>query len=324
MNETPQPKPGNTLLTSMVSLMILSWVFNFIFAKLALRSFDPLTLAAFRVVLATIVMVAVYLSLPKGLHTAIAGPNRPTKPSRSDLWTFAELGILGVILNQMLFTVGLSQTSVGHSALIVGMGPIHVLIFARLFGLEQITSRKLIGLLLAFTGVVVLALEKGLSLQAGTLRGDLITWFGSLAFSLYTVRGKRVAAKYDSLAMNLYNYLAGGLVILPLAIWLGWRLDWGSVTWTGWVGLAYMSIFASVTAYLIFYWALRHMTATRLAAFSYLMPVIATLMGILLLGEKVTWHLLVGGTLVLIGVYLKERKTALPREDTQAVVSQQS
>jgi len=298
--------------------MVLSWAFNFIFGKWALQELAPLTLAAFRVELAAIVMVLVYLGLPKRWHTAIAGEVRPTRFRRRDLWTFVQLGVLGVVLNQMLFTVGLNFTSVGHAALIIGMGPIHVLLFARLLRLEPITARKLAGMGLAFCGVALLASEHGLSLRAGTLKGDLITWCGSLAFSLYTVRGKKVATQYDSLAMNLYNYLAGAFLILPLAVWQGLQLDWAAVGWRGWVGLAYMAVFASVVAYLIYYWALRHMTASRLAMSSYLMPVLATILGVVLLGESVTGYLLAGGGLVLLGVYLAERK---PREtDKQEVL----
>ncbi len=71
--------------------------------------------------------------------------------------------------------------------------------------------------------------------------------------------------------------------------------------------MVYMAAFASVAAYLVYYWALRYLAASRLAAFSYLLPVMATLLGVLLLPEeRVTGHLLGGGALVLVGVYLAE------------------
>ena len=178
-------------------------------------------------------------------------------------------------------------------------------------------------MLLAFTGVAVLVAERSIGSavagRAGTWVGDLIMLTGSLAFSLYAVLGKRVAARYDSVAMNLYNYCIAAVLVLPLAVWRGARLDWKAVGWQGWAGLAYMAVFASVVAYLIFYWALRHMAASRLAAFSYLMPLLATLLGILLLDEKVTKNLLGGGALVLAGVWLAERA---PRPDEEIAVAQ--
>ena len=115
--------------------MVLSWVFNFIFGKMALRFLDPLTLAAFRVELAAVVMVAVYLALPGRWHDEIAGAGRRTRFDRHDFWKFVQLGVLGVVMNQMFFTIGLNYTTVGYSALIVGMGPINVLLLARLLGL---------------------------------------------------------------------------------------------------------------------------------------------------------------------------------------------
>jgi drug/metabolite transporter (DMT)-like permease len=69
-----------------------------------------------------------------------------------------------------------------------------------------------------------------------------------------------------------------------------------------------MSLFASVIAYMLFYWALRHLAASRLAAFTYLQPMIATWLGVALLGESVTQQLIWGGALILVGVYVAERR----------------
>src|SRR3970282_642084 len=111
--------------------------------------------------------------------------------------------------------------------------------------------------------------------------------------------------------MNAYNSLAGALLVLPLAVWQVVKMtregSWGAVGWQGWLAMVYMAAFASVAAYLIYYWVLRHMAASRLSAFSYLLPVMATCLGILLLPEeRVTRHLVGGGALVLVGVYLTE------------------
>jgi len=287
--------------------MVLSWAWNFIIVKVGLKQFAPLALASFRVVVAALLILPIYL-----LHGWAGHLNGfRQRFARRDFWKFAQLGLLGVVLNQGCFTVGLSYTTVGHASLIVGVGPIFVLLLACAQGLEALAAQKLIGTILALSGVAVLAVEKGLSLHAGTLRGDLVTMTGSLSFAFYAVLGKKVAARYDSLAMNTFNYLAGFILILPLAVWEGMRLNWKAVGWPGWAALAYMAAFGSVAAYLIFYWALRHMAASKLAAFSYFLPVLATLLGVLVLGEQVTTHLLVGGSLVLVGVYLAERG---PRE----------
>ena len=330
--------PSAVTLWGLIALMVLMWSYNFIVGKIGLQHLDVFTLASFRVELAALILGMILLLSRKGRArtkvTQEGGPRpAPTQPkpslqseakgiSKGDLWTFAYLGFFGVAVNQICFTVGLNYTTVGHSSLIIGMGPIFVLLLARSQGLEHLTVLKVTGMALSFAGVAILTAEHGISLRSGTLRGDLITLAASVGFACYTVWGKKVAGKYDSVEMNAYNYFAGALLVLPLAvrqaILMGRDGSWAAVGWAGWLALLYMAGFASVGAYLIYYWALRHLAASRLAAFGYLQPVLATCLGILLLpGERVTAHLLGGGGLVLLGVYLTEvhRRGVKPGEN---------
>ncbi|MGH9792500.1 MAG: DMT family transporter [Candidatus Acidiferrales bacterium] len=288
--------PSRALLFALIGAMMLIWGVNFIIAKITLRYVDPITLASFRVVLSALLILPVYFLLPR----------RKTAFSRADMWEFVKLGFFGVAINQMCFTIGIHYTTVSHSSLIVGMGPIYVLLLAWLQRLESMTAQKLTGMVMAFTGVVVLAGEHGFSLEGGSLTGDLITLAGSWGFAFYVVLGKRVAPRFDSVEMNTFNYLTGAVLILPVAVRQALELDWRAVAWQGWAGLLFMAAFASVIAYLIYFWALKHVAASRLAAFSYLLPLIATLLSIAFLGEPVTGYLLIGGALVMGGVYLAE------------------
>ena len=310
-------RPSAVKLGGLIALMLLIWAVNFIIAKVGMQHMDVYALAAFRVELAAVILGVLLL-----VKRAKGGGGR--KLEKGDLWTFGYLGFFMAAVNQMCFTVGLNYTSIGHASLIIGTGPILVLLLARTQGLEHLTVLKVTGMALSFAGVAILAAEQGISLRSGTLRGDLITLVGSVGFACYAVWGKKVAAKYDTLEMNAYNYLAGALLVLPLAVWQVVKMtregSWGAVGWQGWLAMVYMAAFASVAAYLIYYWALRHMAASRLSAFSYLLPVMATCLGILLLpGERVTGHLLGGGALVLLGVYLTEarRRGAKPGENNE-------
>ena len=294
MNER---RPNSALLITLVALMLAIWTANFIVGKIALRHMPALTLVSFRLVLAGIVMSVIYFVTPR--HTPL---------DRGDGRLFIVLGIVGVVLNQGGFTYGLNFTTVGHSAIIIAIAPVIVLLLARAYGLEIISRRKAIGIALCFAGAWVLATENGLaSFSTSTLKGDLITLQSMFAYSIFVVLAKKVAAKYDTVTMNFFNFLVAGIVLLPLAIYEGMRLDWRSVGLAGWLGLAYMSIGASVTAYMIYYWALRHMEASRLAATTYIEPVFVPVLGVFILGEHLTLHLLVGGALVLAGVYIIER-----------------
>ena len=312
-------RPHPILLALLIAIMVASWSLNFVFGKVGLRYLAPLPLASFRVVLAGLLMVPVYfLFAPRGRAGASAMPI--LRFHRRNFWTLVQLGFLGVVVNQICFTVGLNYTTVGHSALIIGMGPIVILLLAWMKGLEALTVKKMLGMAISFAGVTLLALEHGISLRSGTLRGDLITFAGSLGFALFTVQGKPVAEAYDSVTINAFNYFIGAVMVLPLAIQQAMVLSraggWTTVAWQGWAVLVFMAVFASVLAYLIYFWALGHMAASRLSAFSYLHPVITTAMGVGLLGEKLTRNLLVGGTLVLVGVYLVEAGREDQRSET--------
>jgi drug/metabolite transporter (DMT)-like permease len=285
----------------MLGLMVTLWSVNFIVGKVALRHMDVWTLVSFRLVLAALVLIPIYLAWPRRQRF---GPR--------DYWNFAYLGFFGVAVNQGCFTVGLNYTTVGHASIIVSTGPVLVLLFARVLKLEALTPAKVIGVATSFAGVFVLVAENGLGLHSGTLAGDLISFTGATSYAIYAVLGKKVAKQYDSLSMNTFNCIVAAIIFAPLAVRQGLRLDWGSVGWAGWAGLFYMAAASSVAAYLIFFWALRHLAASRLAAVSYVQPVLVTLLGIILLGERLTHSLLVGGGLVLLGVYLAERG---PRED---------
>lgn len=301
-----EAKSKSRVVYGSIALVMLIWALNYVATKTVLREMDALTLATLRITLAAAIMTPIYLAFP-----------HKKELDRGDAIKFTQLSLLGVALNQILFITGLSMTTVSHSALLIGLGPIYVLILAWFQGLETVGPQKVVGMLLAFSGVAVLGTEHGFSLKSGTLAGDLLTMCGSLAFSFYVVMAKKVARKYNSIEVNFYLYLAAAILIVPVTMRQGALLDWGAVSWKAWGALGYTAAFASVAAYLIYFWALKHVTASRIAAFSYLLPVMATSFGIFLLGEHPSMQLMIGGALVLVGVYLAETAAAGDKMEEQ-------
>jgi drug/metabolite transporter (DMT)-like permease len=291
-----ESRPSKALLVGALILMLVLWSLNYIAGKIALRTMDPVTLACFRLVLAALVMLPVYFCQQK---------RTPLKAV--DIWPFTYLGLLGVILNQGLFTVGLNFTTSDHSAVIIAIGPIFVLLFARVLKLEVFTAGKLLGMATSFVGVFLLETEHGSPANSPFLLGDLITFGGVLGFSAYAVLGKRIVAKYDAIAMNTFNLVASAILLMPLTIRQGAHLDWKSVSISGWLGMIYMALGSSIGAYTIFYWLLRYMSASRVAVLSYFQPVVVIVLSVIFLSEHPTRNLLAGTALVLVGVYLAER-----------------
>ncbi len=282
----------------MLGLMLLMWSLNYVAGKIALRHLDPISLACFRIELAAIIMLALYYA-------------RPRRPLRlRELWPFAYLGFFGVVVNQGLFTVGLNYTTSNHSAVIIAIGPVLILLLARAMKLEALTAAKMVGMAVAFAGVFLLEAENGSPAHSPFLLGDLITLGGTIGFSIYAVLGKRVASEYDAITMNTFNCVAAAIMLLPLSIRQGIHLDWHAVGWPGWLGMIYMAAGSSVAAYTIFYWILRYMSASRVGAISYFQPIAVIVLSAAFLGESPTRNLLLGTALVLLGVYLAERGTA--------------
>jgi drug/metabolite transporter (DMT)-like permease len=96
--------------------------------------------------------------------------------------------------------------------------------------------------------------------------------------------------------------------MIPFAARSVLNLRWASVPLGAWGGLAFMIVFGTVVAYLFYAFALTELAASRVAAFAYLQPVVAALLGTWLLGERVTLKVVAGGALILLGVYLAERE----------------
>ncbi|MGB9432762.1 MAG: DMT family transporter [Candidatus Acidiferrum sp.] len=307
--ESPNGRaPSRAAIAIAISLLMAIWAINFLVVKVGLRHLPALTFASFRIVAAGFFMLAIaplFRRLPM-----FSSENRESLPatySLRDYWIFAYLGLFGVSINQFCFTLGLRYTSVTHSSIIVGMAPIYTLTLAVLLRLERLTWRKAAGMAIAFTGVAILASSTGMSHHSPTLLGDAITMCGSLGFSMYVVLGKRVAAKYDALTMTTWNFIFGALIVLPIALQqavsIRFLQTWRFIPWQAWACVAFTGLFSSVLAYLFYFWLLRYLEASQLASFSYLLPVSASALSILFLGERGSYLELLGGALALAGVY---------------------
>lgn len=299
--------PSRGVISASIALLIAVWAVNFIAAKIGLKYLPPLALGTFRVLLAGMVMVPVYFFCSRLPAFSEAGAARRRGFSGGDFWIFLYLGFFGVVVNQICFTVALRYTMVSHAAVIVGMGPIYILFLAVLFRLERATWRKATGMVIALLGIAILASENGISTHSASLEGDAITMTGSIGFAMYVVLGKRVAGKYDTLTMTAFNHFAGALIVLPVAFHEAKTMakagNFAHLPWQAWAALIYMAVFSSALAYVFYFWLLRFLEASQLSAFTYLLPVLATILGILLLGEKGSWGQVIGGVLALGGVY---------------------
>jgi len=277
--------------------MVLVWALNYIAGKFALREFPSLLLACLRTEIAALAILPVYF---------LRRPADSGLLTKSQLPWVAFVGVFGLILNQVLFVVGLARTSVAHAALGVSLSPILVLLLAAAIGQERMTTRKILGMLIALGGVMVLQLAKD-SKSTATLAGDALMLSFGCVFAFYSVTGKEIAKRFGSLSVNMVPYAGGALALAPVTVWQARGFDFSRVSASAWWSLIFMAVFAAVIASLIYYYALTYIPASRVSAVLYLQPLWATLLAIPTLGEHVGISLVIGGILILIGVYTAER-----------------
>jgi drug/metabolite transporter (DMT)-like permease len=274
------------------------WAANIIAVKEALHELRPLVLVQLRILGAALLFAVLFC----------AWRRRPRVKLNLHQWrVMAALALSGVIFNQLFFIGGVARTSVAHTGLIVALGPVMVLVLACLMRLEALTVLKLLGMLISFAGVGILTTGKSAHGNGGHWQGDLIVLAGSAVFAYYTILVKGVAQRYDALTLNTFTYGIGALLFTPFGARAALQAPWAIRTPVEWA-LAYMIVFGSVVPYTIYAFAMADLAASRVAAFSYLQPIIATSLGVLLLAEKLTTAVVIGGALILLGVYLTERE----------------
>ncbi len=285
-----------------IYLMVLGitvmWSANFIAVKYAVEEMPAVLAMGFRTLAAGMLMVPIFASVERSATEKRA--------LRTDFWTLAALGVGGVTVNQFFFTLAMDHTSVAHGSLIISTTPISVLLLARLMKMERLSARKILGMLVALSGVVLIQLTPEKSGGAHWL-GDLFALCGSLTFAAFTVFGKQITNRHNSITINAFAYFGGAIVMLPLIFWVGSGVDLSALSTRAWLAIAYMAVFPSVLCYLGYFHALNYVSASRVAVFSYLQPAMATLMAVPLLGETVSSSLILGGCIALAGVAITQR-----------------
>jgi drug/metabolite transporter (DMT)-like permease len=279
-------------------VVVVCWASNIIAGKEALKGFGAMALAQLRVLGAAAIYALWFLASGRMRRLQLS----PRK------WLFLlAMAASGIALNQLTFIGGMARTTVAHTGLIVALGPVMVLTIAVVTGMEALTAWKFAGMLIAFAGVGILTADK--AGQGGShWIGDLILLVSTLVFAIYWILMKEVANDFDALSLSTLTFGLGAIMMLPFCAHAVVATNWAAISPVAWWGLAYLVAFGSVISYLLFAYVMTKLAASRAAAFNYLQPVIASGLGIWLLSERLTSKVLIGGALILAGVYLTERE----------------
>lgn len=273
---------------------------HYFVVKIILESMAPRAWAALRITGAAAILLAYNLAFLR------------RHPQRRDLGRLVVFAFFGVMLNQVLFAEGLSRTTPAHSALINSLIPVLTLGFAILLGQERGSPLRWLSIGVAFASVLVLLGVEDFRLRETWVVGDLLTLANGSSFSLFLVLSRGYLRRTDPLAATSYLLAFGALGILavggaPLAATRFEALP-GSFPWLA----AYAIVFATVLAYFLNYYALRHTDSSMVALFIYLQPPIATALSMLFLGERPAPRFWVATAGIFCGVYLAVRARTAP------------
>lgn len=261
------------------------------FTRLAVKSVDPLTVAAIRYGFAGLCLLPVLF-----LMRLPAGPRH---------WpAIAILALIFFVLFPFLFTTGLSHTTAARGALALATMPIQTMLLGAALGIERLTWRKLLGVALAFSGVA-LALWRSLDAAAPpqALRGDLYMALTAFFGAWFNVGAGRYLRRVPALLFTAGGSLVGAAVMAAAAAATG-GLALGRIEAEAWWALAYLGVIGGALTFFLWNFALERASPTRVAVAVGLNPVAAMLLGAVLVDEPVTGALLSGAALVIAGIGL--------------------
>ncbi len=259
---------------------------------MGLHGYSPAHLVLFRYLTAS----ALFLIL------AIAGKVRI--PERRDLIKILLTGFLAITVYQLLLNIGEGTVSAGVASMLINSAPIWTAFMAHLWLNERLRPRQWAGILVGFSGIVLIALGQHGIRQ--TVWGTCLIVLAALAHSTGFILQKPLLERYRPLEFVAYEFWAGTLFLLPFAGGLlnTIRQADPQATWA----VIYLGVGPGVIAYVTWAYVLSKMTASRAASLLYFIPGCTVLLSWVWLGEVPTEISVVGGAVAIAGVILVNRK----------------
>lgn len=276
-------------------LVQVSFAVHYVVAKILLATVAAPAWAAVRILSGAIVVLAVY---------AVRGGSRI---ERGDLLRLAAYSFFGVVLNQVCFIEGLSRTTPAHSALINTTIPVATVTFAVLLGRERLRRATAVGIVLAMAGVFILLRLDHLELRAQWFLGDLLTQINAASFGFFLVISKNTIRRVGPVPATATVLCFGSLGIALYGGPAVMRIDPAAVPGKVWAIAAFIVLFPTVLAYFLNYWALARVESSHVALYVYLQPILASILSVIWLGERITARLVISSLLVFLGVLFATR-----------------
>jgi len=288
-----------------MGLPIIFWALAFPFIKIGLAELSPINLTIIRLCIACIVFLALRFILSKKF----------SKLQRKDIIPLFIVGFFGVIVYHLGLNYGEQYISASAASLIIATIPIFVVILAIPYLKEKITLPTLLGITLSLSGVILISLfgTPDSSIEIVYISGAIAVLIAALMGAAYTIAGKKMLKRYSALSLTTYAFLFGSLGLLPF-ITVSFFEEVSAMSLQAWGAILFLGVFSSVIAYVLWYVALSIKNASEISVFLYCIPVISTTVSTLFFDEQITWLFLIGGILVIIGLYIVNKNKASQKQ----------
>ncbi|MDO9546526.1 MAG: DMT family transporter [Pelolinea sp.] len=292
-----------TIQTAYIKLVIaiVIWGGSFIATKIAVRDVSPVTVVWLRFLIGTIILG--YIAWKQ---------NDLSLPAGKDRLELLLLGFLGITLHQWLQSSGLVTSEASTTAWLVSTTPVFMALLGWAFLKEKLTRETIIGFFLATIGVL-LVVSKGNIISAFSGKfgpvGDFLILISAPNWAIFSVLSRPILERLSSIKVTFYVFLSGWL-LTSIQFLAGSRwVEFKNLSSAGWFSIAFLGIFCSAVAYIFYNDGLKALPTSHVGVFLYLEPLVTTIIAAIVLSESIVLVSLVGGGLILFGVWLVNRNS---------------
>ncbi|GGG13443.1 DMT family transporter [Paenibacillus abyssi] len=282
-------RPQTVLL---IAFLVAVWGINWPLSKIALSYTPPVLFSGLRTLLGGFLLLFIAVPRYKRLHF-------------KETWGIYLISALfNVVLYYGLQTIGLNYLPAGLFSAIVFLQPVMVGLFSWMWLGEAMYGLKILGLIVGFSGVGIISIG-GLSGHI-SIAGILLALGSALTWALGTVYVKKKGPSVDPIWLVSLQLTAGGLFMTAAGSSME---SWSDINWTlpFVLCLLFISVFVIAIGWLVFYKLIDSGEASKVASFTFLIPLVAILIGTLFLNEPFTFSLLTGLVLILVSIYFVNR-----------------
>jgi drug/metabolite transporter (DMT)-like permease len=275
-------------------LLSVIWGSTWLVIKLGLQDLPPFTFAALRFVVAIVALLPLL---------AIRGT--PLPGSWRDWWFMIGTGFLTFTSAYGLVFWGEQYISSGLAALLFGSFPLFGLLIAHFYlPAERMTATKIAGVVLGVCGIGLVFSNELAVTGSAALWGSAAVVIAALSAAYADVLIKLRGGHLDPTLLTVVQMVAGTIPLLLLGLTLeGSPLDF---TWTplALFAITYLAVVGTALAFVLFYWLIKHMEVTKTMLITLVTPLIAVLLGVMLLDEELSWRTTSGGAAIVMGIAL--------------------